>query len=326
MSFCALVLAAAVDICGAFPLLCTPYAQDGSLDAATLAKEARFVADCGVQGIIWPPAGDAMKLLTPDEERRGWEAIAGELAGRGVWFAPCCPGSNVADMLRRVDDVGAVAAKHPGLKTTMLVRMVDDAKTDADYTRQYDALAARTKLPVIIQTYNGISPMPSADCLIDLARRHPGTYGWFKVEGTGAGIVPCMRALVAAKPVVKTVFTGWGGRDWLYHHRRIGTRGVITQRPMYADLISGIWRALEANDPAADELFAKFRYLRNLEDAIPAPQMRGWNLYVLKKRGVFPNMLSRVAKKDGGWELKDVTLSSGDMAEVDARVRYAIGK
>ena len=182
MSLCALVLAAAVDICGAFPLLCTPYAEDGSLDAATLAKEARFVADCGVQGIIWPPAGDAMKLLTPDEERRGWEAIAGELAGRGIWFAPCCPGSNVADMLRRVDDVGAVAAKHPGLKTTMLVRMVDDAKTDADYTRQYDALAARTKLPVIIQTYNGISSMPSADCLIDLARRHPGTYGWFKMR------------------------------------------------------------------------------------------------------------------------------------------------
>ena len=86
MSLCAVVLAAAVDISGAFPLLCTPYAQDGSLDAATLAKEARFVADCG------------------------------------------------------------------------------------------------TKLPVIIQTYNEISPMPSADCLIDLARRHPGTYGWFKMR------------------------------------------------------------------------------------------------------------------------------------------------
>ena len=179
-----------------------------------------------MQGIIWPPAGESLKLLTPDEERRGWEAIAGALDGRNAWFAPCCPGRNVDDMLRRVADVEKIAEKHPGLKTTMLVRMVDDAKTDADYTRQYDALAARTKLPVIIQTYNGISPMPSADCLIDLARRHPGTYGWFKVEGTG----------------------------------------------------------------------------------------------------VFPNMLSRVAKKDGGWELKDVTLSSGDMAEVDARMRYAIGR
>ena len=314
------------DIRGAFPLLSTPYAADGSLDCETLAKEAEFVAECGVQGIIWPPAGESLKLLTPDEERRGWEAIAGALDGRNAWFAPCCPGRNVDDMLRRVADVEKIAEKHPGLKTTMLVRMVDDAKTDADYTRQYDALAARTKLPVIIQTYNGLSPMPSADCLIDLARRHPGPYGWFKVEGTGAGIVPCMRALVAAKPVVKTVFTGWGGRDWLYHYRRIGTRGVITQRPMYADLIMRIWRALEAGDPEADALFAKFMYLRNLEDVIPAPQMRGWNLYVLKKRGVFPNMLSRVAKKDGGWELKDVTLSDIEIAEIEARLKYAIGE
>lgn len=73
MSFCALILAAAVDISGAFPLLCTPYNKDGSLDAATLAEEVRFVADCGVQGIIWPPAGETMKVLTPEEERCGWE-------------------------------------------------------------------------------------------------------------------------------------------------------------------------------------------------------------------------------------------------------------
>ena len=63
-----------------------------------------------------------------------------------------------------------------------------------------------------------------------------------------------MKALVAAKPTVKTVFTGWGGRDWLYHYRRVGTRGVITQRPMYADLLVKIWRALEGGSrPVATE-------------------------------------------------------------------------
>lgn len=325
MSVGALLLAAAVEIGGPFPLLCTPYGEDGSLDCATLAREARFVADAGAHGIIWPPAEDAMKLLTPEEERRGWEAIAAALDGRRAWFSPCCPGKDVPDMLRRVADVEAIAAKHPTLRTTMLVRMVNDAKTDADYTRQYDTLAAKTRLPVIIQTYNAVSPMPSADCLIDLAKRHPRTYGWFKVEGTGAGIVPCMRALVAAKPVVKTVFTGWGGRDWLYHYRRIGTRGVITQRPMYADLLSAIWRALEAGDPKADELFAKFMYLRNLEDSVPAPHMRGWNLYVLKKRGVFKNMLSRAVGKDGKRTVTDVKLRPEDLAEIEARLAYALG-
>ena len=318
-------LFAAAQIGGVFPLLCTPYAEDGSLDCATLAKEAAFVADCGADGVIWPAAKDALDYLSPDEERRGLSAIAVALDGRDVWFSPCCPGTNTADVLRRATVAEAVAAKYPGLKMTMLVRMANDAKDDADYERQYDALAAVVKRPVIIQTYNGKSPMPSAKLLIDLAKRHPTTYGWYKVEGTGKDIVPCMKALVAAKPIVKTVFTGWGGRDWLYHYRRVGTRGVISQRPMYADLMARIWRALEKGDGAADELFAKFMYLRNLENVIPAPEMRGWNLYVLKKRGVFRNTLSRKKRKgDGGWEVSDVSLSDADIAEIDARLSFAL--
>ena len=329
MTLCTLF--AAAQIGGVFPLLCTPYAEDGSLDCATLAKEAAFVADCGADGIIWPAANDALKWLSPDEERRGLSAIADALDGRDVWFSPCCPGTNTTDMLRRVTVVNEVSARHPAVKTTMLVRMVNDAKDDADYTRQYDALAAATKLPVIIQTYNGKSPMPSAMLLIDLARRHPKTYGWYKVEGTGKEIVPCMEELVAAKPIVTTVFTGWGGRDWLYHYRRVGTRGVISQRPMYADLMVKIWCALEGGSRScatgcADALFAKFIYLRNLEDSIPAPEMRGWNLYVLKKRGVFRNTLSRSKRRDdGSWEVSDVSLTDADIAEIDARLAYALG-
>ena len=318
-------LFAAAQIGGVFPLLCTPYAEDGSLDCATLAKEAAFVADCGADGIIWPAAKDALVYLSPDEERRGLEAIADALDGRGVWFSPCCPGTNTVEVLRRAAVAEAIAAKHPGLRTTMLVRMADDTKCDADYERQYDALADATKLPVIIQTYNGKSPMPSAKLLIDLAKRHPQTYGWYKVEGTGKEIVPCMKELVAAKPIVKTVFTGWGGRDWLYHYRRVGTRGVISQRPMYADLMVKIWRALEKGEDAADALFAKFMYLRNLEDTIPASEMRGWNLYVLQKRGVFRNMLSRKRRKsDGRWEVSGISLSDADLAEIEARLSYAI--
>lgn len=319
-----LLLAASLGIGGPFPLLCTPFTEADEVDYGTLAAETRFVADSGVNGIIWPPADETLTRLTPEEERRGWETIAAALDGGNVWFTPCCPGTNMTDMLRRVAVVNEIAAKHPKLKTTMLIRMVDDAKDDAAYTRQYDTLAAATELPIIVQSYNGKSPMPSAECLIDLARRHPRTYGWFKVEGSCGGIIPLMRKLVAAKPFVKTVFTGWGGRDWLYHHRHVGTRGVITQRPMYSDLLVHIWRALEAGDPRSDELFARLILLRNLEDSIPAPMMRGWNLYVLKKRGVFKNMLSRFRKKGGGWELKDTVLTPDELAEVESRLAYAL--
>ena len=316
-----LLLAAALG--GPFPLLCTPYTEKGELDCAVLAKEARFVAGCGANGIIWPAADDALKLLTPEEERRGWEAIAGALKGRDVWFCPCCPGTNVTDQLRRLADASRAAEAVPSLKLTALVRMTNDATTDEQYRAQYETVAKAVRHPVIIQTYNGSSPMPSMSLMIDLARRFPETYGWFKVEGSDKVISDRMAELVAAQPAVKTVFTGWGGRDWLYQYRRIGTRGVISQRPMYADLMVKIWRALEAGSPEADDLFAKFMYLRNLDNVLPSAQMRGWNLYVLKKRGVFPNTLSRVARKGGGWALEDLTLTPGQVSEIEARLRFA---
>ena len=66
---------------GVFPILCTPYCEDGSLDCETLAKEAGFVADCGAQGVIWPPANDALARLDTNELRAGWEAMACALDG-----------------------------------------------------------------------------------------------------------------------------------------------------------------------------------------------------------------------------------------------------
>ena len=316
-----LVLAAAIG--GPFPLLCTPYTEKGEIDCEVLAKEARFVADCGANGVIWPAAKEAINLLTAEEERQGLEAIAAALEGRDVWFCPCCPGTNTADAVRRVEVAEEIAAAHPKVKMTMLVRMADDGKGDSDYRRHYETVAEKTRHPVILQTYNGIGPLPSASLLVDLARRHPETYGWYKVEGTGAGIVELMEKLVAAQPTVKTVFTGWGGRDWLYHYRRVGTRGVITQRPQFTGLLSRIWDALEKDSPEADALFAKHLYLRNLNDVLSDKDMRGWNLYVLKKLGVFANTLSRTVGKDGRRKLEDVDLRAVDIAEIDARLKFA---
>ena len=58
-----IVIAAALG--GPFPLLSTPYTEKGEVDFAVLRKEAKFVADCGANGVIWPAAEDALKLLTP---------------------------------------------------------------------------------------------------------------------------------------------------------------------------------------------------------------------------------------------------------------------
>jgi hypothetical protein len=87
-----------------------------------------------------------------------------------------------------------------------------------------------------------------------------------------------------------------------------------------------IWRTLESGDPAADALFAKFMYLRNLDSVLPSANMRGWNLHVLKKRRVFTNTLSRESTKGGGWNLRDLKLDASQIAEIDARLAFALGQ
>ena len=325
MTFCALFAAAKIG--GVFPLLCTPYSEDGSLDCETLAKEASFVADCGADGIIWPAANDAIKWLSPEEERRGVEAIAAALDGRDVWFSPCCPGTNAVDMLRRVGVVNEVAARHPRLRMTMLVRMLDDAKCDADYERQYDALASATKLPVIIQTYNGKSPQQSVASIVALAKEFPQVYGWVKEESPGGLVNGRMAELVAAKPAIKTVFSGWGAKGWLYQGRRIGTEGVVTQRAPYADLLVYIWKRIENGDAdhTLTDAYSKLLLMYNIGDTFGkgSDDMRGPHLYVLQRRGIFTNRLTRVkakGAKDKKWEMKDVPLSDLEKAEIDARL------
>ena len=62
---------------GPFPIASTPYFEDGAVDYDALAREVKWVADCGCPGVIWCQSNDAIDLLTIDEKFRGFEACAG---------------------------------------------------------------------------------------------------------------------------------------------------------------------------------------------------------------------------------------------------------
>jgi len=333
--------ASAPAIRGPFPLLCTPYTDDGQLDYEVLANETRYVADQGVAGVIWPAAKDALRVLTDEEIRQGWLAMGAELKGRGVYLCCCCPGTDSADSLRRIAAAEKIAETYPTVPVTMLVRMCDSIKTEKGNEAFYEKVAAAAKRPVIIQTFNGKSPAPSVELLVDLAKRHPDRFGYVKDEGSAQKINYHMAGL-AADPAIKTVFSGWGGRDWLYQYRRVGTRGVISQRPQYAALMVRLWKALEAKDPAADDLAAKWTYLRNLDDFLPSEDMRGCNLWTLKRLGIFKNLVSRRPKEgnekaagcrlpvagqgkkdEKGWTLHVTQLKPYEIEELEARLRFA---
>jgi len=177
---------------------------------------------------------------------------------------------------------------------------------------------------VIIQTSGGIAykgPAPSVKLLIELARESP-YFGYIKEESSP--IVPRMKELVAAKPAIRRVFSAMGGFGWL-HQARLGTEGVITERAVYADLLARIWELMQSGfDPAAlQDAFGKFLLMLNLRETIPGNQLRGFHLYIWKKRGVFRNMLSRDYGPNNSFPAKPIlseqAFSREDIAEIESR-------
>ncbi|NLV46695.1 MAG: dihydrodipicolinate synthase family protein [Candidatus Hydrogenedentes bacterium] len=273
---------------GPYLILSTPFTASGAVDFDALAREARYVDWCGCPGMIWPQSGDSVDLLTTEEKLRGMEVLAA--AAKDFHSALCLgvQGKDTTDML--------LYAKHvENLAPTALISRPPDSGTTEDDLRQYwHALASITKRPVILQTTGGVAykgPSPSVDLLTELAKDFPN-FGYVKEEA--GAVISRMRALLAARPPIRRVFGARGGLGWLYE-LRLGAEGLITERAIYADVLTRIWELHQTGaDPAAlRDAYSKFLLMTNLSVTHPGDSLRGIQLYLWKKRGVFKNMVSR---------------------------------
>jgi dihydrodipicolinate synthase/N-acetylneuraminate lyase len=273
---------------GPFPILSTPFTESGAVDYDVLAYQARFVDWGGCPGMIWPQSGDSVDLLTTDEKLHGMEVLAE--ASRNLRTALCLgvQGRDTAEML--------VFAKHAEklAPAAIISRPPDSGRTEDDMRQYWRALAAVAKRPVIIQTTGGVAykgPVPSVPLLIELAREFPH-FGYVKEEA--APIIARTRALAAARPPIRRVFSARGGFGWLYESH-LGTEGLITERAVYADVLTRIWELQQSgkNPALLRDAYAKFLLMANLGDHLPGGGLRGFQLYLWKKRGVFKTMVSR---------------------------------
>lgn len=303
---------------GPFPILSTPFTASGEVDYEVLAKQAQFVDWCGSPGMIWPQSGDSVDLLTAEEKLRGMEVLTEALRGRRAALCLGVQGKDTEEMLTFARHVEKLAP------AAMISRPPDSGKTEDDLRDYWRALAAVAKRPVIIQTsggtaYKGVAP--SVKLLIELGKESPH-FGYVKEES--APIVPRMKQLAAAKPAVKRIFSAMGGFGWLYQ-ARVGSEGLITERAVYADVLARIWELMQSGaDPQAmRDAFSKFLLMLNLKETIPCNELRGFHLYVWKKRGVFKNMLSREYGPKSSIPakpvVKELVLSQEDVDEIEAR-------
>lgn len=273
---------------GPFPILSTPFTESGAVDFATLANEARFVDWGGCPGMIWPQSGDSVDLLTMDEKLRGMEVLAE--TSRGLRTALCLgvQGRDTEEML--------VYARHAEklAPAAVISRPPDSGRTEEDLRSYWRELAKVVKRPVIFQTTGGVAykgPVPSVKLMVELAREFPH-FGYIKEEA--APVLARTRELCAAKPPVRRVFSARGAHGWLFESR-LGTEGLITERAVYADVLARLWELMEkGGEPdTVRDIHAKLLLLFNLGQHLPGGDLRGFQLYLWRKRGVFRNLLSR---------------------------------
>lgn len=322
LSFC---VKAAEAVRGAYPILTTPYLDDGSVDYDSLVKEAEWVDAAGVDGIIWPQSDDSVDLLTTEEKMRGMTVLAERSAAFSARLCLGVQGRDTEEMLALARHGEELAARHCR-RIVFISRPGDDCRTQADLERYYEALAKVATRLVIIQTYNGDKcPAPTVELLVRLATRHPAVYGWIKEEvRDGLEANRRMKAELAARPPIKTVFSAWGGWQWLYQARRLGSEGVISERAALAPMLAEIWRLMEAKDAtgALDAAYARYLLAINLMQTVPG-DLRGYQLVFFKEKGVFKTTVSRVcadkAKDPYKWKLEVLEVDDGVKAEVMRR-------
>ena len=312
---------------GPYPLLVTPWTVDAKLDTAVLAKEAEYVNGCGVGGIIWPTAGEVLHNLSDAEFEAGLRALAQRAVEKDFTarITSICPGKDSPAALKRVALTQRIADE-TGAKMAILARPPDDATNQTMIAAHYRALAKVTKLPVIIQTYNGQkhTPQPAVDVIVELARDYPAIYGYVKEESPGLKVNGRMAELLTHKEI-KTVLSGWGGKGWMFQGTKIGTRGVISQRPAYAGLFKKVYDLINegrmSDDPELASTYAKYLYMCNLGDTFTETDdnFRGPHLYVLQELGIFTNRLTR----NGKGKVTDYEMTELEKLEIRQRMKYA---
>lgn len=304
---------------GPFPILSTPFTESGAVDYEVLANQARFVDWGGCPGMIWPQSGDSVDLLTMDEKLRGMEVLAE--TSRTFKTSALCLGVQGRDTDEMLDYARHAEKLAP---TAIISRPPDSGRTEVDLRQYWRELGKVATRPVIFQTTGGTAykgPVPSVKLMIELAKEF-AHFGYIKEEA--APIIARTRELCVAKPVIRRVFSARGGHGWLFESH-LGTEGLITERAVYADVLTRVWDLMQSGkEPdAVRDIHAKLMLLFNLGQHLPGGDLRGFQLHLWKKRGVFKNMISRdygpnrsIPSKPIFSELK---LRDDEIAEIDFR-------
>lgn len=268
---------------GVYPIVATPYMDDGSVDLETLAAEVRFLDSTGVHGIVWPQLASEYALLTFDERIAGAEAIVEASSGLrpkvviGVQAEDTATAVRYAEHARSIgpDGIIALPPRRDGQRVFNLERV-------ADY---YSAVGEAGGLPMFMQAIGNMS----VGFVARMVREVPNLkYVKDEAGHTLSRITEFGELTAEERPAP---FTGGHGQTLIEEMSR-GSAGTMPAAS-WVDLYVRVWDLWHAGHRhEAMDMFSKALLLITRARAHGLPALA----YVLHLRGVFPNWKVRNPK------------------------------
>lgn len=282
---------------GVFPIVATPFADDGAPDERDLARVVDYIVRAGADGLVFPGVASEFDTLKPEERKRLADVVARANGGR----IPLVIGVSSTD---GPSSLGfAAQAKQLGAAAVMAMNPASMKDDPARIEAFYREVAAAAGAPVILQ--NAPPPLGSALTMAAVAKLVEAVPGVAYVKEEA---MPCgqrISQLLALKPKgLKGVFGGAGGR-YITDELARGAAGTMPACEL-TELHAKQFALHRAGDAAGvRKLFNRMLPLLNFQAVFRMAMTKA----VLKRRGVIASTFVRAAGPK---------LDAGDERELDA--------
>lgn len=265
---------------GVFPVLCTPFDENGDVNPEDFDNVVDFCLSVGVDGLVFPGVASEVDTLSDDERRMLVERLGRRLAGRVPLIVGASAGKpdSVATHLGHARGASAVAA--------MVMAPSSLGRDVGAQSSFFSAVVASAEVPIMLQN----APHPIGAGLgpedVAIVAATPG------IDYVKEETMPCGQNLTriaeAAGTAIKGVFGGAGGR-YITDELARGSLGTLPACEL-SDIHVGLVAAWRRGDVAeARRLFMVSMPLLNFQAIFRMHMTKA----VLARRGVISSVYVR---------------------------------
>lgn len=235
---------------GVYPILATPFTEQGAIDEASLRELVRFQLHAGVDGIALFGMASEMYTLLEEERDRIAEIVVDEVKGR----VPLVFGSGHTGV------EGAVQlSKRAQRRGADALMVLPPYMAKPDGKRLYDyfiAVAGAVDIPIMLQDAPLASGVSMSAAQMAKLAKDADNICYVKVEAP-----PTTAKMTEVLEQSEGRLTVFGGMNGMYLYEELG-RGAVGTMPAceFPDVCVAIWQAFRQGDLAAARA-TFYRYL-----------------------------------------------------------------